>query len=803
MADDSPANAGRYRRWSGVSLHGRLLYSVRPLSVTRLNEAAVDVVETVTGDFHSPAEIARATDRDTASVARLLDRLHQRGFLEWAPARDATHTPSVSVVVTVRNGHEHLRDCLDALAELEYPTYEVVVIDDGSTDNTVSVARSHPLADCGRLEVVSVGTPDEPLGIGASRNHGVAVARSDVIAFSDADCRPRRNWLSELVPCLAAHDLVGGRVRPHGRDPVDEYEGINSSLDMGEYAARIDPDGATPYLPTANLVGRRTVFETVPFPEQNVAEDVDVCWRAFDRGFDVVYTPTGIVEHDYRADLRAFADRRSDYGASEALLSHTYRHGDRVALPVEPLFIVVLLFLSFAAGVPLVGVFALAAVGSVMFLGFAVVRLFRRLRALGEVVSVITILRSYGRGILSTWYAFFRELTRYYSVPLGIASAILAIMWPVLGTVAFGAVLIGVAIPAIVEYTIYRPTLSLSQYAYFYIADHLGYQRGVYRGTIEHGTVAHLTPLARFQLTGPIAPVFGILSAWLTSNADIRTVVVGDYTARFRIATEAEQWWFESDDLRGERLVLADILTRVRADDVFFDIGANIGLYTCFMGQAMSTEIVAFEPHSTNADQLAANAELNSVDVQIELVALGEVEGSGRLVLRADEAGVGEHTLRLPDRTVATTGDDSAGSIPCRSETVMTDGAVESLPESNVSDSTKTRTVPVVSGDSVSDRNDVPSPTVLKIDVEGAEIDVLRGLDRTLSRTTCRLLYCEIHPKALAERGERPADVERFLEERGFVCKLLNRADDRYRLRARRVDHIDMTTADGSGSVSQ
>lgn len=784
---DTPLS-GRYRLWSGVSLHGRLLYSARPLSVTRLNDAAVEVVEALTRNFQSPAEVSRTTGRATESVAHLLERLHRRGFLEWAPAKDMTHIPPVSIVITVRNDREHLRDCLDALTSLDYPDYEVVVIDDGSTDDTNSMAHAHPLSDCGRLKVVSVGTPDDPLGIGASRNHGVAVAQYDVIAFTDADCRPRPDWLSDLVPCLAVHDLIGGRVQPHGSQPVDSYEGINSSLDMGEYATRIDPDGATPYLPTANLVGLRTVFETVPFPERNIAEDVDVCWRALDQGFDVVYTPTGIVEHDYRANLRAFGARRTDYGASEALLARIYQHGNRVALPLEPLIMAIILFVAFAGGLSSSVLLALATVGSIALIGLSIVRILRRYRSLRTVVPVATVLRSYGRSVLSTGYVLSQELARYYSVPFALVGVVLVPIRPAVGMVVLGAVLVGIIIPVVVEYATYQPVLSLLQYARFYFADHLGYQRGVYRGVIEYRTVTHLTPLARFRPTGPTAAILSILAARIISDTNIRTVSLGDYTARFRITTSAERWWFDADDLRGERPVLEDFLENVRDDDVVFDVGANIGLYTCFFGQAVSAgQVVAFEPQSTNADRLVENVELNGVDAQIHRLALGRVNSDRYLRTRADEAGVGDHALHpLPNSKGESRLERSGESTPKNSGASIPEGSAEPVPSDYGDyDRSTIHEVPVVSGDSFCNRDEVPHPTVVKIDVEGEELAVLQGLDRTLSDPTCRMVYCEIHPKALAKRGVRAEDVEQFLKNRGFVCEPLDQVDDRYFLFAR------------------
>lgn len=503
-AADSSA-AGEYRRWDGVRLVDDTLLSRRPLAATRLNDAGVETVDALSrGEFRSPSSIARETNQDPESVKRLFDRLHDRRFLEWRPSRDPGYRPSVSIVVTVRNEKDQLRGCLDALAALDYPEYEVVVVDDGSTDGTSDVATTHTLAELGAVRTVSVGGTDAPLGIGASRNRGVDAAAHDVIAFTDADCRPHHDWLSELVPVLASHDLVGGRVRPAGDAAVSAYEGVNSSLDMGSYAARVDPGGETPYLPTANLVGRRALFEAVGFPERNVAEDVALCWDALDDGFSVVYAPSGGVEHVYRSGVRAVASRRSAYGASEALLARNHgREGTAsVDVPVTAVLAVVLAILGLSLGglassLASAGFVAVAAVA----LGTGGARLWRRYRRFSSTVSAEDLVRSWGRERLSTAYAIARELTRYYAGPLAILGVVaVAAGADVLGATLLVSILAAVGLPLLVEYRVHHPPVSALGYAGYYLADHLGYQYGLYRGAVAHRTLAHLNPFTRFRL---------------------------------------------------------------------------------------------------------------------------------------------------------------------------------------------------------------------------------------------------------------------------------------------------------------
>lgn len=503
----SPPTPGMYRRRERVRLVDAVLVSTSPLAASRLNDTAAEVVRALGDEFRTAEAVARETELEPAAVARLLESLRRRGFLAWRSERDPSYRPPVSVVVTVRNDSEQLQRCLDALRGLDYETYEVVVVDDGSTDGTGAVASNHALAEAGRLRTVAVGTAEEPLGIGASRNRGVEAAAHGVIAFTDADCRPGERWLADLVPVLAHHDVVGGRVRPAGDSTASVYEGINASLDMGPRPARVDPGGDVPYLATANLVGRRSAFEAVPFPPRNVAEDVEFCWRTIEAGYDVVYTPAGTVEHDYRTGLGDVAARRATYGASEALLAREFgrERAGRVAVPTTAAVVAVLALVWFvASGIPATVAAGLGAVVVGLAAAGRTKRLMQLRRRLAPAVSTTDIVRSQARTWLSATYAIAREVTRYYAGPLVLLAGLVWVSgWPSVATVLLVAIFAAVAFPLVVEYAVHDPGVGVAGYAAYYLADHAGYQLGVYRGALTHGTLAHLAPAGRFRLAGP------------------------------------------------------------------------------------------------------------------------------------------------------------------------------------------------------------------------------------------------------------------------------------------------------------
>mgnify|MGYP000078783382 CR=1 FL=1 len=214
-------------------------------------------------------------------------------------------------------------------------------------------------------------------------------------------------------------------------------------------------------------------------------------------------------------------------------------------------------------------------------------------------------------------------------------------------------------------------------------------------------------------------------------DGDTYEVEIGGASARFRIPTRNEWTDFRTID---ERPVLAHLVSNLRPDDVFYDVGANLGLYACLAADVVTEPVAAFEPHPDNADRLEANADLNGAAVSTHRCALADATGDAELEIALDKVGSAGHALASDS---ASGGDRIA--------------------------------VPKVRGDELVAREALPRPTVLKIDVEGAERAVLDGLETSLSRPDCRLVYCETHAERLEERGSSVADVRDALESHGFA----------------------------------
>ena len=211
--------------------------------------------------------------------------------------------------------------------------------------------------------------------------------------------------------------------------------------------------------------------------------------------------------------------------------------------------------------------------------------------------------------------------------------------------------------------------------------------------------------------------------------------------------TESYEEFLRFQNLVGERDVIRDLIRGLNDDDIVYDVGANVGMYTCFIVTHLhSGTVVAFEPVSKNAERLNENLELNGLDAEIIQMVLSDTNGTIDISLTGEEAGEGEHAIAT---------DDDAETIE----------------------------VETAKGDSIIERRNLPTPTVVKIDVEGAELSVLRGLRETL-RENCRLVYVEVHPEKITDFGANAPEVREFLEELEFDVEKLTQRGSEVFLRA-------------------
>ncbi|HEY2143839.1 MAG TPA: glycosyltransferase [Candidatus Udaeobacter sp.] len=221
--------------------------------------------------------------------------------------------PRFSVIVCTYNGAKTLGDCLDGLARLEYPNYEVIVVNDGSRDATESVVLDY--------DVRLINTRNN-VGLSAARNIGLAAADGEFIAYIDDDAYPDRNWLCYLANSFATtgHVAIGG---PNVEPPDDGLVAACVANAPGGPVHVLLTDELAEHLPGCNIALRKSALEEIGgFDPRftSAGDDVDVCWRLQERGWTLGFSPVAIVWHHARNSIRKYWQQQRGYGNAEALL---------------------------------------------------------------------------------------------------------------------------------------------------------------------------------------------------------------------------------------------------------------------------------------------------------------------------------------------------------------------------------------------------------------------------------------------------------------------------------------------------
>jgi len=198
-----------------------------------------------------------------------------------------------------------------------------VLVDNGSTDDT----RARLTAFAASGPAAKVVVLDEPLQMAdPKRNTGARAATGEIIAFCDADCCPRRDWLAALGAPLADPSVGAVAGRLHSTPPAGVVEVFSSLFTLQAPAGPARHTRWTPWaggFPTANLAVRRALLERVGGFDESVAiygEDYDLCARLYATGAAIVYTPEAGVEHQHRVTLRAMVRQAFGFGRSHAWL---------------------------------------------------------------------------------------------------------------------------------------------------------------------------------------------------------------------------------------------------------------------------------------------------------------------------------------------------------------------------------------------------------------------------------------------------------------------------------------------------
>jgi len=195
----------------------------------------------------------------------------------------------ISVIIPARNEEKVIGHCLDSLTRQDLPgdAFEVILVDNGSTDRTLEVARAFTRS----LNLAILQKP--AVHVSALRNFGASGARGKILAFLDADCLAPSRWLT----------LAGARLAQHGVGVVGAHYRIP---DNSRWVARawyggveLEKTGDISWVPAGDLIVTRSTFDRVGGFDESLQtnEDCEFCERVRAAGFSIIGDPAVAVTH--------------------------------------------------------------------------------------------------------------------------------------------------------------------------------------------------------------------------------------------------------------------------------------------------------------------------------------------------------------------------------------------------------------------------------------------------------------------------------------------------------------------------
>jgi O-antigen biosynthesis protein len=232
------------------------------------------------------------------------------------PFPSHTPWPRISVVVCSYNGSATIGETLDELGRLEYPDYEVIVVDDGSTDSVSEIAHRYNV----RL------IRQENGGLSAARNTGLYAAEGEIVAYIDDDAYPDPHWLTYLAASFmqSGHAGAGG---PNLAPPEDGESADCIANAPGGPVHVLLTDEIAEHIPGCNMAYRRECLMAIGGFDVRfrvAGDDVDVCWRLQERGWTLGFSPAAVVWHHRRPSIGRYLKQQRGYARAEALLAEKW-----------------------------------------------------------------------------------------------------------------------------------------------------------------------------------------------------------------------------------------------------------------------------------------------------------------------------------------------------------------------------------------------------------------------------------------------------------------------------------------------
>ena len=236
--------------------------------------------------------------------------------------------PLVTIIVPVRNEEKTIEQCLSSLEALNYPNYEIIVVNDGSTDSTEQILK--------QFETITV-LHTEGVGPSMARNLAIEKATGEYLAFTDGDCLIDKEWLNQLLAYFTDNNVMGV-----GGDQLNPEDETSFGRDVHEFLKLIA--FSTNYLktekevmnirhnPTCNMMYRSVAFKEIGNFKKDLwpCEDLEFDCRLIQSGYKLIFNPKAIVCHYRPKNLKKFGQMHFRYGRAHAKLVLKYGFMEKI-----------------------------------------------------------------------------------------------------------------------------------------------------------------------------------------------------------------------------------------------------------------------------------------------------------------------------------------------------------------------------------------------------------------------------------------------------------------------------------------